>query len=40
MIMKDYKNHKPASEKISAVEILGAVSFAIILISLIFLATI
>jgi len=38
--MKDYKNHKPAAEKISAVEILGAVSFAIILLSLIFIATI
>jgi hypothetical protein len=40
MIMRDYKNHKPAAEKISAGEILGAVSFAIILLSLIFLATI
>jgi hypothetical protein len=40
MIMHDYKNHKPAAEKISAVEILGAVSFALILISLIFIATI
>jgi hypothetical protein len=40
MIMHDYKNHKPAAEKISAVEILGAVSFAIILLSLILLATI
>jgi hypothetical protein len=40
MIMRDYKNVKPAAEKISAVEILGAVSFAIILLSLILLATI
>jgi hypothetical protein len=40
MIMHDYKNSKPAAEKITAVEILGAVSFAIILLSLIFLATI
>ena len=40
MIMRDYKNSKPAGEKISAVEILGAVSFAIILLSLILLATI
>jgi hypothetical protein len=40
MIMRDYKNHKPAAEKISAVEILGAVSFALILLSLILLATI
>jgi hypothetical protein len=40
MIMRDYKNAKPASEKLSAVEILGAVSFALILISLILLATI
>jgi hypothetical protein len=40
MIMRDYKNSKPSSEKISAVEILGAVSFAIILLSLILLATI
>jgi len=40
MIMRDYKNSKPAAEKISAVEILGAVSFAIILLSLIFIATI
>jgi hypothetical protein len=39
MIMHDYKNVK-TKEKISAVEILGAVSFAIILLSLIFLATI
>jgi hypothetical protein len=40
MIMHDYKDSKPAAEKISAVEILGAVSFAIILLSLILLATI
>jgi hypothetical protein len=40
MIMEDYKQSKPAAEKISAVEILGAVSFAIILLSLILLATI
>jgi hypothetical protein len=40
MIMKDYKNTKPAAEKISAGEILGAAAFAIILLSLIFLATI
>lgn len=40
MIMRDYKNVKPASEKLSAVEILGAVAFALILLSLILLATI
>ena len=40
MIMHDYKNHKPASEKLSAGEILGAAAFAIILLSLILLATI
>jgi hypothetical protein len=40
MIMHDYKNHKPAAEKISAWEIAGAVAFAVILISLIFIATI
>ena len=40
MIMEDYKHNKPAGEKLSAGEILGAVSFAIILLSLILLATI
>lgn len=39
MIMHDYKNHKPASEKLSVGELLGAVSFALILIALIFIAT-
>jgi hypothetical protein len=40
MIMKDYKNVKPASEKLSAWDFIGAAAFAIILLSLIFLATI
>jgi hypothetical protein len=40
MIMRDYKNSKPAAKKISAWDFIGAVSFAIILLSLIFLATI
>jgi hypothetical protein len=38
--MKDYKNHKPAAEKQTAWDYVGAVCFAIILISLIFIATI
>jgi hypothetical protein len=40
MIMKDYKNHKPAAEKLTAWDFIGAVSFALILLSLIFIATI
>ena len=40
MIMHDYKNHKPASEKLTAWDYIGAVAFALILISLIFIATI
>ena len=40
MIMHDYKNHKPAAEKTTAWDIVGAVAFALILITLIFLATI
>jgi hypothetical protein len=40
MIMHDYKNHKPAAEKTSAWDYVGAVAFAVILISLIFIATI
>lgn len=39
MIMQDYKNVKPAAEKLSAWDIVGAVVFAIILFTLIFLAT-
>jgi len=39
MIMQDMKN-VTVKEKISAGEILGAISFAIILLSLIFIATI
>ena len=39
MIMQDYKHSKPAAEKLSAGEIFGAVAFALILISLIFIAT-
>jgi hypothetical protein len=38
--MHDYKNHKPAAEKTTAWDIVGAVAFALILITLIFLATI
>jgi hypothetical protein len=40
MIMQDYKNSKPAAEKLTAWDIVGAVAFAVILISLIFIATI
>jgi len=40
MIMQDYKNSKPAAEKLSAWDIVGAVAFAAILFTLIFLATI
>jgi hypothetical protein len=40
MIMQDYKNAKPTTEKLNAGEIIGAVCFIIILISLIFIATI
>lgn len=40
MIMRDYKNSKPAAEKLSAWDLIGAVAFAAILISLIFIATI
>jgi hypothetical protein len=40
MIMQDYKNHRPAAEKTTAWEIVGAVAFAVILLSLIFIATI
>jgi hypothetical protein len=40
MIMQDYKNHKPAAEKLNAGEIIGAVAFAVILLTLIFIATI
>jgi hypothetical protein len=40
MIMQDYKNSKPAAEKTTAWDIVGAVAFALILITLIFLATI
>jgi hypothetical protein len=40
MIMHDYKNHKPTEEKTTAWEIVGAVAFALILLSLIFIATI
>jgi len=40
MIMHDYKNHKPAAEKTTAWDIVGAGAFAVILITLIFLATI
>jgi len=39
MIMKDYKNAKPATENLTAGEIIGAICFAIILLSLIFIAT-
>ena len=39
MIMRDYKNVKPAAEKISAWDFIGAVAFAVILFTLIFLAT-
>ena len=39
MIMQDYKNVK-TEEKTTAWDIVGAVAFAVILISLIFLATI
>jgi hypothetical protein len=39
MIMQDYKNVK-TEEKQTAWEIVGAVAFAVILISLIFIATI
>jgi hypothetical protein len=37
MIMHDFKNSKPASEKISAWEYIGAVSFILIMIFLIIL---
>jgi hypothetical protein len=40
MIMHDYKNSKPTEEKITAWDIVGAVAFAVILLSLIFIATI
>jgi hypothetical protein len=40
MIMHDYKNSKPTEEKTTAWDIAGAVAFALILITLIFLATI
>jgi hypothetical protein len=40
MIMHDYKNHKPAAEKSTAWDIVGAIAFAVILLSLIFIATI
>ena len=40
MIMQDYKNSKPAAEKLTAWDYVGAVCFAIILLSLIFIATI
>jgi hypothetical protein len=40
MIMQDYKNSKPTEEKSTAWDIVGAVCFALILISLLFLATI
>jgi hypothetical protein len=40
MIMHDYKNSKPTEEKSTAWDIVGAVCFALILISLIFVATI
>ncbi len=39
MIMQDYKNVK-TEEKLTAWEIVGAVAFAIILLSLIFIATV
>ncbi len=39
MIMKDYKNVK-TEEKLTAWDIVGAVAFAVILLSLIFIATI
>jgi hypothetical protein len=38
--MIDYKNIKPAAEKLTAWDLIGAVAFALILISLIFIATI
>jgi hypothetical protein len=40
MIMQDYKNSKPTEQKLTARDYIGAVAFAFILISLIFLATI
>jgi hypothetical protein len=40
MNMQDYKNSKPTEEKSTAWDIVGAVSFSLILIALIFLATI
>ena len=40
MIMKDYKNSKPTEEKLTAWGYIGAVSFSLLLIALIFLATI
>jgi hypothetical protein len=39
MIMQDFKNVK-TKEKITAWDIVGAVAFAVILLSLIFIATI
>ena len=39
MVMHDYKNVK-TEEKLTAWEIVGAVAFALILLTLIFLATI
>jgi hypothetical protein len=35
MIMHDYKNHKPAAEKLSAWDLIGAVCFILIMILLI-----
>jgi hypothetical protein len=35
--MIDYKNHKPVAEKISAWDLIGAVSFILIMIFLIIL---
>ena len=40
MIMQDHKNSKPVAEKQNAWDIVGAVAFAVILLTLIFLATI
>lgn len=40
MIMQDYKNSKPTEQKLTAWDYIGAVCFALTLISLIFVATI
>lgn len=40
MIMQDHKHSKPVNEKLTAWDYVGAVAFALILISLIFIATI